>query len=214
MWGIVVAAGQGRRFGAPKQFAPLAGATVLSWSVAALAPAVEGVVVVVPPGFESGVVEGAGTTVVVGGATRSASVRAGLASVPAEATVIVVHDGARPLAAARLFADVVAAVQAGADAAVPGVPVPDTVKRVKGTTVTATVPREQLVLVQTPQAFAAAALRQAHAGDPEATDDAGLVEAAGGRVVLVPGDQENLKVTHPGDLVVAEARLAGRAWRP
>ena len=106
--------------------------------------------------------------------------RAGLAAVPADAEIVVVHDAARPLAGADLFQRTVAAVRAGADAAIPGVPVTDTVKQVEDGRVVATVDRSRLVAVQTPQAFRAAVLRRAHAGDPEATDDAALVEALGG----------------------------------
>ena len=209
-WAVVVAAGAGTRFGGPKQWAPLAGRRVVDWAVAGVRAASTwaGVVVVVPPG-DAGAADVPGADVVVaGGATRSASVRAGLAAVPPDATVVVVHDGARPLAAAVLFEAVVAAVVAGADAALPGVPVTDTVKRVDaGGAVIETVDRTGLVGVQTPQAFAADALRRAHAGAPEATDDAALVEAIGGRVVVVPGDPDNLKLTGAGDLAVAERVL-------
>ena len=103
------------------------------------------------------------------------------------------------------------AVGAGADAAVPGVPIADTLKRVDGTQVVETVPRESLVAVQTPQAFRAAALRAAHANGGDATDDAALVEAAGGSVVVVPGDVDNVKMTTPHDLERAAALLAARA---
>jgi 2-C-methyl-D-erythritol 4-phosphate cytidylyltransferase len=119
----------------------------------------------------------------------------------------VVHDAARPLASASLFAAVVGAVRDGADAALPGVPVVDTLRRRDG----ALVDRDELVAVQTPQAFAADRLRAVHAGAPEATDDASLVEAAGGRVVVVAGEADNAKITSPGDLLVAEARLRAAA---
>ena len=143
------------------------------------------------------------TLVVGGGDTRSSSVRAGLAAVPGHADVIVVHDGARPLAGAELFARVVEAVREGADAAVPAVEVTDTLRhRSSGS-----VDRSGLVAVQTPQAFRAAALRRAHADEPEATDDASLVEATGGKVVVVEGSPANLKITRPIDLAIAEALL-------
>ena len=132
--------------------------------------------------------------------------RAGLAGSPADAEVVVVHDGARPLARADLFAAVVGAVRAGADAAVPGVPVVDTLRGAAG----GAVDRDGLVAVQTPQAFRAGALRAAHAREAEATDDASLVEAAGGKVVVVDGSPTNLKITRPDDLVVAEALLRAR----
>ena len=144
---------------------------------------------------------------VAGGDTRSDSVRAGLRAVPEDAEVVVVHDAARPLATRALFDAVIAAVRAGADAAVPGIPVSDTLKRVEGERVVDTVDRELLVAVQTPQAFRASVLRAAHAQRGDATDDAALVEAVGGQVVVVPGDPRNLKITTPDDLVVAAALL-------
>jgi 2-C-methyl-D-erythritol 4-phosphate cytidylyltransferase len=208
VWGIVVAGGTGQRFGGPKQFAALGGRRVLDWSVDATRAACAAVVVVVPPGQLR---EAEGEAYAVeGGATRSESVRAGLALIPGEAEITVVHDAARPLARPALFAAVVAAVEDGADAAVPGVPLRDTVKQVAGGRVVATVQREGLVAVQTPQAFRTGALRRAHAGAPEATDDAALVEAAGGKVVVVAGDAANLKLTEPEDLVLARALLAER----
>ena len=114
---------------------------------------------------------------------------------------------ARPLAPPALFDAVIDAVRAGADAAVPGFPISDTVKRVDGDHVVETIARDELVAVQTPQAFRTDALRAAHTASAEATDDAALVEAAGGRVVVVPGDPRNLKITTPADLVVAAALL-------
>jgi len=148
--------------------------------------------------------------VVSGGATRADSVRAGLAAVPSDAVVIVVHDAARPLASPELFAAVVDAVQEGVvDGVVPVVPVIDTLKRVLSGRVVDTVDRDGLLAVQTPQAFAAGALRAAHAGGGEATDDAGLLEVAGLTVSAVEGDFRNLKLTRPEDLVVAEALVAG-----
>jgi len=140
---------------------------------------------------------------VQGGATRSGSVRCGLAVVPDDAAVVVVHDAARPLASAVLFEAVIEAVRRGADAAVPVIPVTDTVRQRSG----GTLDRDELMAVQTPQAFAAEALRQAHAAGGEASDDAALVERAGGTVVLIDGDSRNIKITNPADLVVARALL-------
>ncbi len=140
-----------------------------------------------------------------GGDTRAASVRAGLAAVPDDAAVIVVHDAARPLATGFLFDAVVDVVRSGrAAGAIPVLPVADTLKRVTGETVDSTVDREGLVTVQTPQAFEAAVLRAAHAGAGEASDDAGLVEQLGATVLTVPGDPRNLKITRPEDLELAE----------
>ena len=204
VWAVVVAAGSGNRFGAPKQFEPLLGRRVLDWSLETARQSCDGVVVVLPPDrLEGGAV--------AGGSTRSASVRAGLAAVPEEATVVVVHDAARPLATSALFARVIGAVADGADAAVPAVPVTDTVKRVADGRVVETLARGELVAVQTPQAFAAAQLRRVHAASGEATDDAALVEAAGGSVVVVEGERANLKITDPHDLIVAEALLKARS---
>jgi 2-C-methyl-D-erythritol 4-phosphate cytidylyltransferase len=203
VWTIVVAAGSGTRFGQPKQYLPLGDRRVLDWSLAAARAGSDGVVLVVAPD-QVGVPEPAADAVVAGDATRSGSVRAGLEAVPPEAGVVLVHDGARPLAPADLFTAVIAAVEQGtADAVVPGVPVVDTIRsRANGV-----IDRSDLVVVQTPQGFRADALRAAHLGDAEGTDDASLVEAGGGTVLVVPGTPTNLKITYPADLVVAEALL-------
>jgi 2-C-methyl-D-erythritol 4-phosphate cytidylyltransferase len=215
VWAIVVAGGSGRRFGGPKQFLTLAGRPVASWSVATARAVADGIVLVVPVGLLDGGDDAAwlgdgGWTdrpdrVVEGGATRAASVRAGLAAVPDDASIILVHDAARPLATKALFASVVEAVASGGAAgAIPVVPVADTLKRVTDGAVAATVERDGLVTVQTPQAFMAATLRAAHATTGEATDDAGLLERLGETVRTVPGDPRNLKLTRPDDLAVAE----------
>jgi|SRR5687767_2589773 len=199
VWAIVVAAGSGDRFGGPKQYEPLAGRRVLDHAVDACRTACDGVVLVVPPDRAADPEPGADTAV-AGGATRADSVRAGLAALPDDVDVIVVHDAARPRASAALFEAVIAAVQRGADGAVPALPVADTVKRVAGDRVVETLDRTTLVAVQTPQAFRAEALRKAHADNADATDDAALVEQAGGTVVIVPGESGNRKITHRGDL--------------
>lgn len=195
----MVAAGSGSRFGGPKQFAELEGRRVVDWALVASRSVADGVVLVVPAAHVTDEAPAA-DVVVAGGTTRSASVRAGLAAVPAGADVVLVHDAARPFAAPALFEAVVACVREGADAAIPGVPITDTVKRVVDGRVLGTLKREELVAVQTPQAFAADVLRRAHAGAGEATDDAALVEAAGGRVMVVPGDPANTKITLRTDL--------------
>ena len=191
--------GSGERFGERKQYLALGGERVLDWALRSAAEDTDGVVVVVPAD-RAGEPEPLATVVVAGGATRSASVRAGLAAVPDDAEVILVHDAARPVPVPGVWQRVRAAVEAGADAAVPAVPVSDTLRELGG----GTVDRSRLVAVQTPQAFRAAALRAAHAGDAEGTDDASLVEAAGGRVVVVDGDPANIKITTPVDLSLAE----------
>ncbi len=216
MWAIVVAGGSGRRFGGRKQFLQLAGKPVVAWSVDAARTVADGVVLVVPGGSSvPGEVDPTGSlsldAVVTGGDSRADSVRAGLAAVPEDAAVIVVHDAARPLASAALFAAVVEAVAEGAPCAIPVLAVSDTVKRVADGLVQATVDRDELVTVQTPQAFAASALREAHGHGGEHTDDAGMLEALGIAVHTVPGEPSNLKITRPEDLGVAEALLAGVA---
>lgn len=206
-WAVVVAGGSGSRFGAPKQFETLAGRPLVDWSLETARRACDGVVLVLPADH-SGSWEADRT--VAGGATRSDSVRSGLSAVPGEATIIVVHDAARPLATLELWESVIDAVQSGADAAIPAVPVTDTVKEVAPDGRLLTLDRSRLVAVQTPQAFRAAALRKAHAAGGEFTDDAALVEAAGGKVVLVDGPADNLKITTPSDLVAAEAYMGAR----
>jgi 2-C-methyl-D-erythritol 4-phosphate cytidylyltransferase len=204
-WAVVVAAGGATRFGRPKQYEPLGDRRVLDWSLAAARSTCEGVVLVVPRG--SADAEPQADVVVEGAATRPGSVRRGLAAVPPEVEIIVVHDAARPLARPSLFRAVVDAVRDGADGSVCALPVADTVKKVEAAVVQETVSREGLWAVQTPQAFSAAMLRRAHAWDPEATDDSALVEAIGGRVVVVEGDPHNLKLTVPADLEIALALL-------
>lgn len=205
VWSIVVAAGRGDRFGSPKQFENLGGEPVVVRSVRVAAAASDGVVVVLPPGECDRAIPGA-TLTVEGGPSRSASVRAGLAAVPVSATVVVVHDAARPLASTGLYRATIDAVRAGADGAVPVVDVVDTLReRDSGQPVD----RDRLLAVQTPQAFDAERLRAAHTQGAEATDDATLVQQAGGRIVTVAGERANLKITEPVDLVIAAALLGG-----
>jgi 2-C-methyl-D-erythritol 4-phosphate cytidylyltransferase len=182
---------------------------MVQWAVEAARTVADGVVLVLPAGRGASAGSSLGADVVVaGGDTRAASVRSGLAAVPGAAEVIVVHDGARPLASPALFRAVVDVVVWGAEAAVPGLAVADTLKRVAGDAVAATVEREGVVAVQTPQAFRADVLRRAHDGASEATDDAALVESLGATVRVVPGDPRNIKVTTAADLQVARALAA------
>ena len=211
VWAVVVAAGGGSRFGAHKQFASLGGRPVVAWSVVSARSVADGVVVVLPegdPGIAGGERLHGADLGVAGGATRAASVRAGLAAWPVDVDIVVVHDGVRPLASPALFRAVVEKVRAGADAVVPALPVVDTLKQVSGDTVTGAVARAGVVSVQTPQAFRVEVLRRAHEGGPDATDDAALVEALGATVRVVPGDPRNLKVTTPADLEIAQALAA------
>jgi len=204
IWTIVVAAGAGSRFGSPKQFSLINERRVVDWAVETARNASDGVVVVLPA--EQAAREGG----VVGGATRSASVRCGLTAVPGDATIICVHDAARPFASEFLYDEVIDAVCAGADGAVPGLPVVDTIKVVDANNLILSTPnRRDLVAVQTPQAFRAKALRQAHAQNPEGTDDSTLVENNGFKVVVVGGDPLNKKITTPEDLNWARAISRG-----
>jgi 2-C-methyl-D-erythritol 4-phosphate cytidylyltransferase len=212
VWAILVAAGRGERLGLdrPKAFAKLGDEPLLAEPLRRLdaSPWVDGIVLVAPPGWEEPAIllaeeEGCSKVhaCVTGGATRSDSVRAGLAEVPAEALVVLVHDAARPLLPDEVVARVLAPLSEGWDGVVPGIPVGDTLKRAGSDGgVQETVAREGLWAIQTPQAFAAEALRRAQTNDAEATDCAGLVEAAGGRVKIVEGDPRLLKVTSAADL--------------
>jgi len=214
---VLVAAGRGERLGEdrPKAFARLGGLPLLAESLRRLDESewIDGVVVVGPPGWEEPcilVAEEVGATKVAtcvpGGETRSASVRIGLEEVPPDADVVLVHDAARPLLPPELVPRLLDALAAGFDGAVPGLPVPDTVKRVRDGVVVETPARDELVTVQTPQAFVASVLRAAAAG--EGSDCASLVEAHGGRVTVVPGDDRLLKVTTRADLQRVESLLA------
>jgi 2-C-methyl-D-erythritol 4-phosphate cytidylyltransferase len=209
VWTIVVAGGSGTRFGSVKQFELLGAERVVDRACDVARRSSDGVVVVLPSAAEADDWRGEhGVTAVVGGATRSDSVRAGLAVVPASAAIVCVHDAARPLASAELFTRVVAAIRAGADGAIPGVAVTDTIKVVDDDGVVIDTPdRSTLVAVQTPQAFRADVLRAAHAGGGSDTDDAAAVERHGGRVVTVPGEPWNRKITDRDDLLWARAWL-------
>lgn len=216
---LLVAAGRGERLGAegPKAFVVLAGRPMLEWSLDALrlVPAVERIVVALPPG----VAAPAGVVGVAGGAERSHSVRAALEAAGAgpEDEPVVVHDAARPLATPELFERALGALtSSGADAVVAAARVTDTIKRAGGAQlrVVETLDRGALWAVQTPQVFRRAALARALAQPDEvlaaATDDAGLVEQAGGRVHVVESPAGNLKVTTPTDLRLAELLLRER----
>jgi 2-C-methyl-D-erythritol 4-phosphate cytidylyltransferase len=232
---VIAAAGSGERLGAggPKAFVPLAGRPMIEWSIAAMrsTPGVRSVVVACPPGHvhELG---GHDVGVIEGGATRSRSVANALAAVGTE--LVAIHDAARPLVTPELVAGVIATLVADpeADGAIAATPVADTIKRATppppgisqdlggpgppnpGIAVEGTVDRGRLWAAQTPQVFRTEALRAALAGDPgageAATDEAMLVEAAGGKVLIYSSSTENLKVTTPFDLRLAELLLAKR----
>jgi 2-C-methyl-D-erythritol 4-phosphate cytidylyltransferase len=216
---LIVAAGRGERLGAthPKAFVVLAGQPLIQWSIDALrgVQGIEAIVLALP----AGVPAPEGVTAVEGGAVRSESVRRALAAAPAGDPVLV-HDAARPLLSSELAESVIAALErdVSADAAIAAAPVTDTVKRVdvRGA-VSETLDRGELWAVQTPQVFRRAALERALDVAPQilarATDDASLLERAGGRVIVVQASPENLKVTTPLDLEIAEMLLARRRSR-
>ena len=214
---IVVAGGSGSRFGAKKQFAELPDGTVLERSCRTAASVADQLVVVVPSADVADI-EIPGAVCVAGGDTRAQSVRSGLAAVSPDAAIVAVHDAARPLATPALWNAVIDAVLDGAAGAIPGLASTDTLKEVQGPpdrrTVSHTVDRDMVVRVQTPQAFSAEALRQAHAAGLEATDDASLLEHLGAEVVVVPGEPTNLKITDPDDLETARRIIGARADRP
>lgn len=218
VWAVVVAAGSGERLGAeqPKAFVRFGDDPLIAASVAALDdhPAITGIVLVVPEGWEEratfmadDIGAGKASIAVAGGATRSDSVAAGVAEVPDDAGVILVHDAARPILPADLIDRVLAGFADGADGVIPVLEIADTVKRVdRAGRVVETLDRAELRAVQTPQAFLADVLRRAVAADDRATgtDCASLVERAGGVVATVAGDPRTLKITTRDDLERAE----------
>lgn len=219
VWGVIVAAGRGERLGLdrPKAFANLGGRPLLAESLERLEESgwIASIVVAAPPGWEEPTILlaeelGCGKVVeaVTGGETRSASVRAALAEVPEDAAVVLVHDAARPFIPEEVIDRLLTALNEGWDGAVPVLPLPDTVKRLDGDRVVETVDREGLVLVQTPQAFVASALRDALAAGGDATDCSSTLEEQGGRIKAVTGDPRLLKVTEPADLDAVERLLA------
>lgn len=208
---VVVAGGRGERLGSPKQFLPLGGVPLVMWSVRAFAehPDVKEVVVVLPPGTEEapGWLRGERVRWCAGGATRRESAGAGIGSVPPGASIILIHDAARPFVSAALIDRVVSAA-AGSGAALPVLPVVDTIKRTGAGRVLETLDREVLGRAQTPQGFEAGLIRRLHA-DAEragrnASDDSALAEQAGIEVVPVAGEPGNLKITTAADMAFAE----------
>ena len=219
MWAVLAAAGRGERLGSdrPKAFARLGGRPLLAESLERLESSdwIERIVIAAPPGWEEPSIlvaeelaAGKVHSAVAGGDSRSESVRLALAEVPDDAAAVLVHDAARPLLPEGVIERVLAPLGEGWDGAVPGLPVSDTIKRVEGERVLETLPRAELIAVQTPQAFVASTLREALAGDlTDASDCASLVEARGGRITVVPGDRRLLKVTDAEDLALVESWL-------
>ena len=221
MWAVLVAAGRGERLGEdrPKAFVRLGDLPLLTEPLRRLDESgwIDQIVLVAPPEWEEPAIllaEELGASkvsaCVPGGETRTESVRAGVAEVPEDAAVIVVHDAARPLISDEVIERVIAALGEGFDGAVPGLALADTVKRVRDGVVVETVPRDELVTVQTPQAFVAPVLRAALNGPSvestqSPTDCASIVEANGGRIKVVEGDEKLLKVTTRADLERVDA---------
>jgi 2-C-methyl-D-erythritol 4-phosphate cytidylyltransferase len=220
VWAVIVAAGRGERLGLdrPKAFANLRDRPLLAESLERLDASdwIDAIVVAAPPEWEEPVILlseelGCGKVVaaVTGADTRAASVRAGLAEVPDDAAVVLVHDAARPVLPEEVVERLLTALNEGWDGAIPILPIPDTVKRIDRDQVVETVDRNGLGLAQTPQAFVAPVLLNALAAGGDGTDCSTLVEARGGRVKAVPGDRRLLKVTDAGDLEAVERLLHG-----
>jgi 2-C-methyl-D-erythritol 4-phosphate cytidylyltransferase len=219
VWAVLAAAGRGERLGSdrPKAFARLGGRPLLAESLERLEGSdwIDSIVIAAPPEWEEPCILvaeeiGAGkvSSAVTGGAARSDSVRLALEDVPEDAAVVLVHDAARPLLPDAVIERVLAPLSEGWDGVVPALPVPDTVKKVEQDRVVETLPRAELVGVQTPQAFVAPVLREALIGDvSDASDCASLVEARGGRVKVVEGDRRLVKVTDADDLALVESWL-------
>jgi 2-C-methyl-D-erythritol 4-phosphate cytidylyltransferase len=222
VWAILAAAGSGERLGLdrPKAFAPLNDRPLVAEPLERLDASewVEGIVIAAPPEWEEPCIlvaeelaAGKVAKAVTGGETRSESVRVALAEVPEDATVVLVHDAARPLITSEVIERVITALGDGWDGAVPVLPVADTIKRIDGDLVAETIDREGLVTAQTPQAFVAPALRDAFSTLQQtvtkSTDCASIVESNDGRVRAVEGDPRLLKVTTPADLALVASWL-------
>ena len=208
IWTVLVAAGEGQRFGSKKQLAELGGMPVLLHSTINASSVSDGVVIVTS-GEDIEFVESCLKSinqvheVVQGGTSRSESVRCGLKKVPDDSEIVIVHDGARPLASQELFESVVEKIKNGAEAAVPVVPIADSLRSINGEQIN----RDEVLVVQTPQAFTASLLRKAYLSGEDATDDSSLVESVGGIIDFVDGDSSNLKITVSSDLLIAEQFL-------
>ena len=219
-WAVLVAAGHGERLGGdrPKAFIGLGGRVLLAESLERLEASewIDTIVVVVPENWEEPAIllaeelnAGKVNSAVPGGATRADSVRAGVAEIPDDALIALVHDAARPILLEEVIGRVLGGLGEDWDGVVAGLPLADTVKRVdQHGRVAETVDRTGLFAIQTPQAFAVATLRDALLRGGDASDCAGLVEAAGGRVRVVEGDPRLVKITTESDLAFVETLLA------
>jgi 2-C-methyl-D-erythritol 4-phosphate cytidylyltransferase len=209
VWAIVLAGGEARRFGArPKQFEQVNALRMVDHPVAAARRTCHGVALVLPPGrrWDGEPVD----TLAEGGDHQSESLRAGLATLPADAAIAVVADPAHPLASDALFRAVIDAVRRGADGAVPVVPILEVIQRVKDGRVLDTLPKNDLVLTQSPHAFRVNVLRTLHADRPRPAENSGLLVANGYRVDAIPGEPDNLHVTTPEELAVVRRLTLGR----
>ncbi|MDO5646390.1 bifunctional 2-C-methyl-D-erythritol 4-phosphate cytidylyltransferase/2-C-methyl-D-erythritol 2,4-cyclodiphosphate synthase [Paracoccus sp. (in: a-proteobacteria)] len=210
---IITAAGRGTRAGGdrPKQWQMLRGQSVLARSIAAFAGFDRVILVVHPDDLPDAITEFAGpVTIVTGGETRSASVLAGLNALNGQASHVLIHDGARPLVSDAVIQGVIDALQSGADAAAPALPVSDALWRGENQTVTGTAARDGLYRAQTPQGFSCAKILMAHRQNPQgAADDVELALRSGIAVTITPGSEDNLKITYPADFARAERILGG-----
>ena len=209
---IIAAAGSGERFGAqiPKALIHLGDRTLIEHAIAALAPVATQIIITAPAGYEEQIrtLVGEGIDVVTGGATRSESVRNGLALVGSDIDYVLVHDAARALATRYLAQEVLAQLESGEKAVIPGLEQIDTVKVVDTSGyVVATPDRKELRRVQTPQGFSRQLLVDAHASRSDATDDGALVESMGIKVKIIQGEERALKITTPADLAIALSHL-------
>lgn len=208
---IITAAGRGSRAGGgtPKQWRDLAGRSVLARALDAFAGFARVVLVVHPGDMARAIAEfGGRVTIVTGGETRSASVQAGLNALEGQASHVLIHDGARPLVSDAVISGVIEALQAGAQAAAPALPVTDALWRGQSGRVSATAPREGLFRAQTPQGFFFTQISTAHRLHPEnAADDVELALKSGMEVTITPGCENNLKITWPEDFTRAEKLL-------
>ena len=205
---IIAAAGSGERFKAkiPKALIHLGDKTLLEHAITQIAPAVQQIIVTAPAGYEDQIqtLVGDGVVVVTGGATRSESVRLGLAAVDSAADFILVHDAARSLASTGLAQSIIASLQSGEVAVIPGLAEVDTVNVIGSDGYVLSTPdRAMLRTIQTPQGFQAAILREAHQQSGEATDDATLVSKLGHKVKVITGEEAAMKITTPADLAIA-----------
>jgi len=205
---IIAAAGSGERFKAqiPKALIHLGDKTLLEHAIARIAPAVQQIIVTAPAGYEDHIkaLVGDDISVVTGGATRSQSIRLGLAAVNPEAQFILVHDAARSLASTALAQSIIASLQSGEAAVIPGLPEVDTVNVIDSDGYVLSAPdRASLRIIQTPQGFCASVLREAHKSAADATDDASLVSKLGHKVRVIAGEEQAIKITTPADLAIA-----------